>query len=74
MKNIKVTRLEADSDCELCGWTCSSGFILEADGNKIDEVIPVASCTSPVSIDEDDMWVRIFEKLGINLEISYEDG
>lgn len=53
------------SDCETCGSSWADGARVKFDGGVVFEFIPVAHCTGGDHMTESEVYLKVFELLGI---------
>lgn len=71
-KEIKITWLEDDRECDDCGWSWAQGAVVEVDGVEILDLQPHAHCYNGDHWDKDVVFFMILEKLGY--EVRETDG
>lgn len=72
MKKLKIIWMQDCTHCETCGYSFAEGFKTYLDGELIDEFVPHAACYDGDSISEEETYIRLFKKLGFELE--WENG
>lgn len=68
MSKIKIEWLTDFHDCETCGGAYASGAIVEIDDDVVIDLAPVAACFGGRDYTADEVYARIFNHLGHELE------
>lgn len=66
---LKIELLSDYYDCDTCGSSYSEGARVTLDGVLLLELIPVAHCFGGDNWDEREVFAKILDKLGYDLEM-----
>lgn len=67
MSEIRIEWLYDEHDCETCGWSGAEGAKVYIDGELVIELEPIAHCYSGSSWDRDEVYKRILNHIGYEL-------
>lgn len=73
MAVVRIEWLYATHECEYCGMSGADGAAVTADGHDLLDLTPHAACFDDVSFDDETVYVRIGEALGIAMPRVDED-
>ena len=68
MKTYKVEYLEDSHECEDCGKSWATGFIITCPNGEVIEKIPYAYCFDSIHYEEEEASLIILEREGIKIE------
>jgi hypothetical protein len=68
MSKIRIKWLSDEHDCELCGWSYSTGAHVYIDDALVMEFNPVAHCYDDVTYEPETILKNILEHLGHIIE------
>ncbi len=71
MAKIEIEWLSDSVDCETCGGNWAEGAIVKVDGEVVLDLSPAAACCSAVSYSETEVWTKVLEHLGHEVEAGY---
>ena len=60
--------LSDDMDCETCGWSSATGYIIYKNGEEVVNKTPTAHCYDSESYDHENALLDILEHAGIKVE------
>lgn len=66
---IRIEQLFDETDCETCGVSYATGFIVYLDDEKFLEFLPLAACYDGDSFELDYVYGQILAKLGYDVEL-----
>lgn len=66
-RKIHIHWLYDDTDCELCGSSGSEGAFVTLDGEPLLQLVPLASCCSPETWSESEVFKEILSTLGFQV-------
>lgn len=69
---IEIQWLEDSYECEDCGTSWATGAVVTFDGEVVIDKPPLAHCYGGSSIDPEQVYKEIFEKLGHTIVDNYE--
>ena len=67
----KIVWLEDEHDCEICGWSSESGYVIYKDEDVVIENLPVAHCFDSVGYSSEKAFLDILKLEGISVEQEY---
>lgn len=70
MSKIKVEWLADEHNCETCGWTMAEGACVYVDGELVLDMTPTAHCFGGETWDSDQVWKRLLQHLGHEVEFA----
>jgi hypothetical protein len=67
MSTIRVEWVYAIHECETCGMSGADGAYVKKDGEELVDLTPHAACFDDVTFDDEMVYSRIIEALGLPL-------
>jgi len=70
---FEIEFLEDSHDCETCGWSAASGFIIRKDGEVIVNKIPAAYCFDSRDYSSDSPYLDLLYYLHPDIQINIKE-
>ena len=68
MSKYKIVWLYDEHDCEICGWSSESGYVIYKGDDVVIDAKPIAHCFDSVGYSSDQAFVDILKMEGIEVE------
>lgn len=69
-KLIEITEMHDECDCETCGTSYATGYLVKIDGEEFMDFTPLASCYDGVSFDLEYVYAQILQHLGHTVKLN----
>ena len=73
MGKYRIVWMYDEHDCEICGWSAESGYIIYKDDDVVVDAKPIAHCFDSVGYDTEKAFLDILKLEGIEVEQEEKD-